>query len=1339
MVSYDRPTDKIFEVTINGLLMTSDNHTNILLKVALAMLKYRVQKELGDEALQLLSNELIDIGGEEVQAKIESIFGSQEGSKQLLGAARRTDACFQKRCDDADLRGAFSLSFGDLPTVQQSISELPASPDETSLIETLHQALARDFPNLRPDQITSGVEIYMSCLRQSLLPLKNYTLTIIGQAAFRIEKKIDVLSSEGRENQERVQELLRQIMMVVNHSAVLLTPIEFTNRAFRAAILGHPGQLIGRQRELDQLRQLTSRDSGVVILHAPGGFGKTRLLIDSIHQYQEKPLWFLDTDASIADATFEALKDDQKHIMVLDDAHRFTSLQTLRGLLLSSQFAGRIILVLVTRSVYVDELKRVFSGLSPDQIQELELLRLDRKEIVSILEQQNLPTDNTPLVSQLIAAVEGIPLYAHVGIKLVQAGISVSKLVRSELLSYFLDELVREIGEPARQRQAVEYIGIIALLGTINVTDDELRGKIREALNLAPLEEDMLIEHLENARLIERQWKMIRVGSEVMSDYIIGQRLLGQQPAMAHDYRRRVIDFFLPLYPKPILTKLARLEIREESREIGTLLGQKLDELYRIVDTEGNVARLAILEWLDEVALVRPNEVLRIMARIIDGEPLPDEEHVLKFWGKSNYTHEMVLERTITLLERVKYGAFRDATTYLHKIALYHVNDLGSVSLREHASKVLTQLSGYELNKPFGAQLYLLREIERWLDADFEHHFDLAIRMLTPMLAFSFESTYWLPDQPHTIAWRTYRLNPTDHLRMVRNKVLDLLFKIYREASSISMRQRTITALQEVMPHFMSASETPDASREWLFVDYERVVVFFQELTASNNTEMPILDKISQWIWRVVRFSGYRSENLEALRSTLKSNVQYQLYRMTVGWNRFDDDEGELQDWQEREKKRKDAAIAFVEQLSEENYLSMVKSLEEVASQAAAIQEPSTPGLDLILREIGEHKPQLAEKLISLAIEHNLTLKGHLSFIVGGLKITSPDIARRYLHRWIVSPDEDLALAAARVFQLQDWGLAAEDDWEQIHQLVGRNIRLVNLEIVWLTFSFAPYNQDLAVEVIKNIAATADAAVLGSIAQSLVMPSDDRNNWAIQFNNPRDFVEVLQNFVRLPRLDYRVEECLDRLGKIDPWEVLNFVEARVEEKRRRREQLPNDEYDAVSFSMGRAFQNIRSHPDYRNVLRRIRDWTTHSDPLMRWEARRLFQEIAGTIHGPVEYVLMEWATSGDLSKMRSIAHVLHELNSGPGFYHISRELIACTDDEEILNALQAAIGTSPGVMSGPFSAFHRQRIQEIEPWLSDDNFRVRAFAQRIIALEREDMERDLANEAFEEGRWPDNS
>ena len=87
------------------------------IKIALALLKHRLGSLLGDETLEIVSDELVDLASEQVTAKFESIFGSREGATKLLDAGRRADECFRKECEDPDLRGAFSLSFGDLPSV----------------------------------------------------------------------------------------------------------------------------------------------------------------------------------------------------------------------------------------------------------------------------------------------------------------------------------------------------------------------------------------------------------------------------------------------------------------------------------------------------------------------------------------------------------------------------------------------------------------------------------------------------------------------------------------------------------------------------------------------------------------------------------------------------------------------------------------------------------------------------------------------------------------------------------------------------------------------------------------------------------------------------------------------------------------------------------------------------------------------------------------------------------------------------------------------------------------------------------------------------------------------
>lgn len=133
---------------------------------------------------EIVSDELVDVAGEKVTANLESIFGSREGSTKLLEAGRRTDACFQEECEACDLRGAFSLSFGDLPSVQQAISELPDALDEHALTTTLRETLARDFPALMSKHLDTGIDLYTDCLRRALLPLEDYSFASLGELYF---------------------------------------------------------------------------------------------------------------------------------------------------------------------------------------------------------------------------------------------------------------------------------------------------------------------------------------------------------------------------------------------------------------------------------------------------------------------------------------------------------------------------------------------------------------------------------------------------------------------------------------------------------------------------------------------------------------------------------------------------------------------------------------------------------------------------------------------------------------------------------------------------------------------------------------------------------------------------------------------------------------------------------------------------------------------------------------------------------------------------------------------------------------------------------------------------
>ena len=93
---------------------------------------------------------------------------------------------------------------------------------------------------------------------------------------------------------------------------------------------------------------------------------------------------------------------------------------------------------------------------------------------------------------------------------------------------------------------------------------------------------------------------------------------------------------------------------------------------------------------------------------------------------------------------------------------------------------------------------------------------------------------------------------------------------------------------------------------------------------------------------------------------------------------------------------------------------------------------------------------------------------------------------------------------------------------------------------------------------------------------------------------------------------------------------------------------------------------------------------------------------------------MEWVESDDTRKLKEVARILREYNVGGPFYDLCREIICRTDEELILDSIAAAIGSTPEeAVGGGLSHFHTQRLEEVSPWLRDENFRVRHFAERM--------------------------
>jgi hypothetical protein len=179
-----------------------------LLRLSFALLKHQAELWLGEETIGVAADTLIDIGGEELQAKLDAALTTQAGQRELLNAAQRADAYFQQHCTDTDLRGAFTLSFGNLESVQIALSDIPKAMDSEEVETAIQEALKRDIPRLRLEQINMGAQLYTESLQRALVSVKEFTLPILAQVVLEIRNQLNGIGA----GQERIEKRLNELI-----------------------------------------------------------------------------------------------------------------------------------------------------------------------------------------------------------------------------------------------------------------------------------------------------------------------------------------------------------------------------------------------------------------------------------------------------------------------------------------------------------------------------------------------------------------------------------------------------------------------------------------------------------------------------------------------------------------------------------------------------------------------------------------------------------------------------------------------------------------------------------------------------------------------------------------------------------------------------------------------------------------------------------------------------------------------------------------------------------------------------------------------------------------------
>jgi hypothetical protein len=585
--------------------------------------------------------------------------------------------------------------------------EATRKAEEASLVPTQREL------NGILDRVVAGTHTGadIESLSEGLIVGEEQNVERLGQWNVHIDEARDVHIGD-RVFQGPDAESMRQVFQQALTSLIprgLLTHDDFAARAERAALATHPEILVAREDVLGTLGADLIASGRLLVVHGRGGVGKTRLLLALPHIVPDgMHVSYVRSEAESIEHELMSLDLSRQHVLVVDDAHRLGPLRQLHEVFVNPELVDRVRLILATRSVFRDAVTYRLGHVPGDQVSMIEVGPLTNADIDGILQNPPYTIADQGTRHALVSVAEGNPLIAGVAARLVQRGASVAGLSRDQVLARYLDEIIHDLAQVGYDDRYVRYLEILAALGSVDLSNEPLRERLQQVVGISPVEEEGIIGRLVDAGLVERYWMTLKMGSEVMADHILIRHFFDPDTRRA-DYSEQIIKPFLPMKAREILTNLAEAEVQGESLEAGLLLGEKLCELQRIVTTGGNLARLNVLHWLEDVTYLRPDEVFVIVAHIVDGPELPPEAFRDPLWGSGSITHEMVLNKAVEILSRTIYrGHLRDAITYLWKVAQYRPEEQEYARARESARAALVGMATFRSAKPYSVQLALL-------------------------------------------------------------------------------------------------------------------------------------------------------------------------------------------------------------------------------------------------------------------------------------------------------------------------------------------------------------------------------------------------------------------------------------------------------------------------------------------------------------------------------------------------------------------------------------------------------------------------------------------------------
>lgn len=716
------------------------------------------------------------------------------------------------------------------------------------------------------------------------------------------------------------------------------------------------------------------------------------------------------------------------------------------------------------------------------------------------------------------------------------------------------------------------------------------------------------------------------------------------------------------------------------------LLEEQLDLLesiaFRISEKTIEIS-LKLLKRLDEITLTY--------------EPV---ESWVSYDQAEYHNKNTLIKKILEIVERVRYYQPGKALDIFFRYAAFEEEEVRRQA--KHGLKSMAEFN-LEVFKQIGLtpQNLVMEKIGSLSQEEKKKFLSSVVALCDEMLSPTMEGVSW---SYKSVTIKTGALPASKAVEDVREKTLKILTDFYPLAETPAEKRSIINALQQ-STRTPSNTEYSDDFLNLILRNTIRVLKFYKQIIPGEDLE--IIQKIehdSFWLAR----RGVQDEVVATaltIKDELDRHAEYQIFKHLIGfegvfqnWNKLDDE-----DFKATRQLREDKAREYARSINEDNYEEW-KSRIMLYSQIQSNDMATFPVFGKFLEFFGNFSPKLALRLLN---EEGEKLERFIIVLLIGIWETDERNAARAFIQESINNNLHLYVLT-RFFEFN-----SEIDEGILHQLLGiaidKNDKSILAQIVVIAAKSykgkeSELSRSLFFPAIQHLTKLEEA---GWVFNYWYM---DEGKKLIENLEEKDCQLVLDNLIYLPKIDYHAEEILFQIAKKFSALVLNFFGSRLAYK-----ASAERNYDAVPFSFYKLAPALAVMPG--EAIEIVASWYDNYGSFIHGGAN-LLKIIFPDFPETFEKSLLSFIKAEDEKTLMIVMAVLRNYEGEIQTHSVNKALIsALPENHDYLKEIEVAL-ESTGVVGGEFGfveAYMRKK-EEVSPWLTDPDEKVRKFAVNYMAM-----------------------